>query len=46
MELLISPDLLRHTSDMSINLKKFLFLKHLKAEVELDNGLVLGRRTA
>ncbi|MCH8351359.1 MAG: hypothetical protein J4O03_13265 [Chloroflexi bacterium] len=46
VELLLSPDLARHASDMSINLKRFLFLRHLKAEVELDNGLVLGRRTA
>ena len=46
MELLLSRDLARHASDMSINLKRFLFLRHLKAEVKLDNGLVLGRRTA
>ena len=46
VELLLSPDLASHTSKMSINLKRFLFLRHLKAEVELDNGLVLGRRTA
>ena len=46
VELLISPDLASHASDMSIILKRFLFLRHLKAEVQLDNGLVLGRRTA
>ena len=44
VELLVSPDLARHTSSLSIDLKRFLFINHLKAEVELSNGLVLGAR--
>ena len=46
VELLVSPDLSRHASNISIELKRFLFLNHLKAEVELTNGLILGPRGA
>ena len=38
------PALAKHTSHLTIDMKKFLFLRNLTAEVELDNGLVLGRR--
>ena len=44
VELLVSPDLSRHASNIFIELKRFLFLNHLKAEVELTNGVILGRR--
>ncbi len=46
VELLVSPDLSRNASNILIELKRFLFFNHLKAEVELTNGLVLGRRSA
>ena len=46
VELLVSPDLFRHATSISVEMKKFLFFKHLKAQVELSNGLVLGRRSA
>ncbi len=44
VELLVSPDLSRHASNIFIDMKRFLFLNHLKAEVELTNGVILGRR--
>lgn len=46
VELLVSHDLSRHASNICIELKRFLFINSLKAEVELTNGLVLGRRSA
>ena len=44
MEFLVLPDLVKHTRNIDINLKKFLFLKNLSATLELSDGLVLGRR--
>ena len=44
MELFILPNLAQHTTTMNIDSKKFLFFRNLKAELELENGLVLGRR--
>ena len=44
--MLVTPDLAKHSRTLSIDLKQFWFLRHLKAEAELSNGLVLGRRTA
>ena len=44
MELFIPPNLVQHTTTMNIDSKKFLFFRNLKAELELENGLVLGRR--
>ena len=44
--MLVSPDLSSHATNIVIELKKFLFFNHLKAQVELYNGLVLGRRSA
>ena len=38
------PSLAKHTTSMTIDSKKFLFFRNLKAELELENGLVLGRR--
>ena len=46
VELLVSPDLSQHAANIFIELKKFLFFNHLKAQVELSNRLVLGRRSA
>ena len=46
VELLLAPDLARHASNLSIDLKRFLIFNHLKAVVELSNGLVLGARKA
>jgi|TARA_B100000929_G_C15430147_1_gene394380 hypothetical protein len=44
VELFIPPNLAQHTTTMNIDSKKFLFFRNLKAELELENGLVLGRR--
>ena len=44
VEFLVLPDLVKHTRNIDINLKKFLFLKNLSATLELSDGLVLGRR--
>ena len=46
MELFVLPDLAKHTTAMNIDSKKFLFFRNLKAELEMDNGLVLGRRAS
>ena len=40
------PNLAQHTTSMTIDSKKFLFFRNLKAEVELENGMVLGRRAS
>ena len=40
----MSPDLAKHSRQLSVELKAFWFFRHLKAEAELSNGLVLGRR--
>ena len=44
VEFLVMPGLAKHTRNIDINLKKFLFLKNLSATLELSDGLVLGRR--
>ena len=46
VELLVSPDLSGHASNIFIDLNRFLFINNLKAEVELTNGRVLGHRSA
>ena len=46
MELFILPNLAQHTTIMNIDCKKFLFFRNLKAEREMENGLVLGRRAS
>ncbi len=46
MELFILPNLVQHTTTMTIDSKKFLFFRNLKAELEMENGLVLGRRAS
>ena len=45
LELFILPSLADHTTVMNIESKRFLFFRNLKADLELGNGLVLGRRT-
>ena len=42
----VLPALARHTSQLTIDMKKFLFLRSLTAEVEFDNGIILGRRAS
>ena len=44
VEMLVSPDLTRHSENLHIKLNQFLFLRHLKAVVKLSNGVVLGAR--
>ena len=44
VELLVSPDLARNSENLHIKLNQFLFFRHLKAVVELTNGVVLGAR--
>ena len=46
VELFILPDLARHVSTVNVDSKKFLFFRNLKAELEMENGLVLGRRAS
>jgi len=43
IELLVSPNLLHNTNQLSLELKQFLFMKRLKATAELLNGIVLGQ---
>ena len=44
VELLVSPDLARHSENLHIKLNQFFFFRNLKAVVELTNGVVLGAR--
>ena len=44
VELLVMPELAKHTRNIDISLKKFLFLRSLNASLELTDGIVLGRR--
>ena len=37
------PELSRHLVSMQIDLRSFLFFRNLKAVVELDNGMVIGK---
>ena len=43
VELLTLPELSRHTVSLQIDLRTFLFFRNLKAVVELDNGMVVGK---
>ncbi len=40
----MSPDLAKHSRQLSVELKEFWIFRRLKAEAELANRLVLGRR--
>ena len=42
--MLVSPDLAKHSQQLSIDLKQFLIFRNLKAVAELSDGVVLGRR--
>ena len=42
----ILPNLAQHTTVMNIDSKKFLFFRNLKADLELEDGMVLGRRAS
>jgi|TARA_B100000315_G_scaffold20227_1_gene17856 hypothetical protein len=46
VELFILPNLAQHTAAINIDCKKFLIFKNLKVMLEMDNGLVLGRRAS
>ncbi len=41
VEVLVSQDLVQHARNITVDLKKFLFVRYLKARVELDNGAVI-----
>ena len=43
VEVLTLPELSRHAVSMQIDLRSFLFFRNLKAVVELDNGMVIGK---
>ena len=43
VEVLALPELSRHVVSMQIDLRSFLFFRNLKAVVELDNGMVIGK---
>ena len=43
VEVLILPELSRHVVSMQIDLRSFLFFRNLKAVVQLDNGMVIGK---
>ena len=42
VELLVAQNLAEHLETLHLDLKRFLFLRSLKAEVEFANGLVLA----
>ena len=44
--MLVSPDLAKHSEQLSIDLKRFLIFRNLKAVATLSNGVVLGRPAA
>ena len=43
VEVLTLPELSRHVTSMQIDLRSFLFFRNLKAVVEFDNGMVIGK---
>ena len=43
IEVLTLPELSRHVTSMQIDLRSFLFFRNLKAVVEFDNGMVIGK---
>ena len=43
VEVLTLPELSRHVVSLQIDLRTFLFFRNLKAVVELDNGMVIGK---
>lgn len=43
VEVLTLPELSRHMVSLRIDLRTFLFFRNLKAVVQLDNGMVIGK---
>ena len=43
VEVLTLPELSRHVVSLQIDLRTFLFFRNLKAVVQLDNGMVIGK---
>ena len=43
VEVLTLPELSRHMVSLQINLRSFLFFRNLKAVVQLDNGMIIGK---
>ena len=43
VEVLTLPELSRHVVSLRIDMRSFLFFRNLKAVVELDNGMVIGK---
>ena len=43
VEVLTLPELSRHTVSLQIDLRTFLFFRNIKAVVQLDNGMVIGK---
>ena len=43
VEVLTLPQLSRHVVSLQIDMRSFLFFRNLKAVVELDNGMVIGK---
>ncbi len=43
VEVLTLPELSRHVVSLQIDLRTFLFLRNLKAVVQLDNGMLIGK---
>ena len=43
VEVLTLPELSRHVVIMQIDMRSFLFFRNLRAVVEFDNGMVIGR---
>lgn len=43
VEILTLPEVAQHAVSLSIDLRAFLFFRSLRAALEFDNGLVVGR---
>ena len=43
VELLTLPELSSHVTNMQIDLRSFLIFRNLRAVVELDNGMIIGK---
>ena len=43
VEILTLPELSRHTVSLQVDLRTFLFFRNLKAVVQLDNGMAVGK---
>ena len=43
VEILTLPEVAQHAISLRIDLRTFLFFRNLRAVLEFDNGLVVGR---